>query len=703
MWMILGIGLPGFVKGMVIMMKIWRSSIRGKLILCFLIPVLCIVILGLTSYAKASEKILDNYEGSTAAGINTAAQYYGLIMNNLEDISLQLQNDAIMKQYFTGYYKKDAARENEILLTLRNNVVFMATANSIVENIAVITNYGKEIASHGSFIQESGKEQPYTIYKESEEAKQVSASKKRLLWSGYHEFFDRELGIDKNKYGIALVREYYNTGSSPIGYIMIDVKKKVLQEVIDDLDLPEGSHFAFISPDGREITEGEASETPVFTSTPFFLQSVKDEAPNGSDYVVNENKKYFYVYAKIGDTGAMACALIPYAHLAKQADIIKNLTFIMVSIAAVLAIITGILISGDISHTIHNIIQKLALAADGDLTVRIENHRMDEFGTLSKSVNHMIQNMKNLLEMTAVISNKVLTSTQQVDSSSQLLLESGKNIKTAISDIQLGVIDQAQDAEQCLVQTNDLAVRINRVNDNTDEIDKLAGTAISVVKEGIVIIDNLGAKTEASAEMNRATISKIQELEKESRAISDILKVITEITVQTNLLSLNASIEAARAGEAGKGFAVVAEEIRKLAADSAEAAKKIGIMIDSIQTKTKSTVDTVRQTEVIVSYQEEALQNTVEAFKNINNYVDKLVNKLGEISKEIKDIEEAKSLTLNAIANISAISEETAAASEEVEATAEDQLRAVSALGEEAMELKENVRQLEEAMKRFTL
>ena len=684
-------------------MKLWGSSIRGKLIICFLIPVLCIITLGLISYSKASEKIIGNYEGSTAASINTAAQYYALIMNNVEDISLQLQNDAIMKQYFTGYYKKNAGQENEILMTLRNNIVFMATANSIVENIVVITNYGKEIASHGSFIQASKEKLPYMVFKETEEAKLVSATKKKLLWSGYHEFFDSELGMKKDKYGITLVREYYNTGSNPIGYIMIDVKKNILQKVIDDLGLPAGSYFAFISPDGREITKGEDSGNPIFTSTAFYQKVVDKEEESGYEYVELEKKKYFYVYAKVEDTGAIACALIPYSHLAKQADIIKMITFIIVLIAVALAISTGVLISGDISKTIHKIMSKLALAAEGNLTVQINTKRKDEFGTLSNSVNHMIHNMKHLIEKTTIISNKVLTSSDKVDSSTQIMLESSKNIGIAITDIQHGVTDQAQDTEQCLVQTNDLADRINRVYDNAGEIDKIAGTASSIVKDGIAIVDDLGAKTAATADINKATIANILELESESRAISDIINVITEITVQTNLLSLNASIEAARAGEAGKGFAVVAEEIRKLATDSADAAKKIGVMINTIQSKTRSTVASVRQTEVIVSSQEAALHNTVEAFEQINFYVGELVDKLGNISEEIKDIEKAKALTLNAIVNISAISEETAAASEEVETTAEDQLRAVRALNEEATELKENVKQLEEAIKSFTI
>ncbi|MBP1756056.1 MAG: methyl-accepting chemotaxis sensory transducer [Firmicutes bacterium] len=684
-------------------MKLWESSIRGKLIICFLIPVMCIIILGLVSYSKASTKIIGNYESSTAASINTAAEYYELILNNVEDMSLQLQNDAIMKQYFTGFYKKDAGQENETLRMLRNNVMSMATANSIIENIAIIANYGKEITSTGSIIQEAKEDIPYKVYQETEEAKQVSSAKNKMAWSGYHTFFDQKLGTKPEKYGITLVREYYNTASQPVGYIMIDVKKDVLQEVIEGLDLPKGSSFAFICPDGREITDTEDDKSSIFSGQDFFRASLDSDEISGFDYVTVNKEKYFYVYAKIGESASMACALIPYSHLTKQADIIKTITIIIVLIAATLAIATGILISGNISSSIHKIISKLALAAQGDLTVRISTKQKDEFGTLGDSVNHMIHNMKSLIEKTNQISDKVLESSYKVDSSSQIMLESSKSIGIAISDIQQGVTDQAQDTEQCLVQTNDLAERINRVYDNTGEINEIAGTAMSVVGEGLAIVDDLGNKTEATADINKTTIRNIQELERESKAISDIIGVITEITVQTNLLSLNASIEAARAGEAGRGFAVVAEEIRKLAADSGDAAKKIGVIINGIQSKTKSTVDSVKQTEVIVKSQEAALQNTVEAFENIKIYVETLVKKIGNISDEIKDIEKAKAMTLNAIVNISAISEETAAASEEVETTAEDQLRAVKALNEEASELKENVKQLEEAMKIFII
>lgn len=679
-----------------------RISIRKQLILCFFIPVLCIIILGLVSYRQASQIIVSNYEDASIANINTAGEYYNLILTNVEDKSLQILNDTIIKQYYSGYYKKNVAEENEILKTLRNNIVAMATADSIVENIAVITRYGKEAVSYGSFLQTSA-ETPYEAYVKTEEAKQVMETQKDNLWYGYHKFFDDGLGIKENDYGISLIRQYYNSGSKPIGFIMIDVKKSILQDVISGLNLPEGSSFAFITPDGREITDSDEGMELLFTDKQFYIDSTQNDNDNGYKYVDVKGIKYLYVYTKVGDTGVMACSLIPASYFTGQADIIRNLTIVIVCIASFIAILTGFLISNGISGAIKNIMDKLSVAANGNLTIEIKTKRKDEFRNLVSSINHMIINMKNLIEKTSRINNKVLGSSNLVASSSEHMLESSKNISNAIHDIQHGVVEQAEDTEQCLSQTNDLSERIGRVYNNAGDMDQIAATAKDIVKEGIIIIDNLSKKAKATAEINRTTISNIEELEAETISIGSIIKVITEIADQTNLLALNANIEAARAGTAGKGFVVVADEIRKLAEGSSEAASKISQIIGHIQNKTKVAVATVKETEVIIQSQEDALHNTIHAFENINTHVERLAKMIDSISSEIHDIEQSKATTLNAIMNISAISEESAAASEEVETTAEKQLNSVTELNEAAQELRGQVKQLEEAISAFKI
>jgi methyl-accepting chemotaxis protein len=224
-----------------------------------------------------------------------------------------------------------------------------------------------------------------------------------------------------------------------------------------------------------------------------------------------------------------------------------------------------------------------------------------------------------------------------------------------------------------------------------------------VVGDGLVIIDELNNKSKDTTNVTQLVIKDIEELEKQSQNIGNFVGIINEIASQTNLLSLNASIEAARAGEAGRGFAVVADEIRKLADQSIEAANQIQSIVTEIQNKTQGTVQSAKQAESIVESQMESLNKTIKVFEEINNHVGNLVNNLDIISVGIKGIESAKNVSMDAISNISAVAQETAAASEEVSATATSQISSVENLSQSAMELADNAKKLEQAIKLFKI
>jgi methyl-accepting chemotaxis protein len=223
-----------------------------------------------------------------------------------------------------------------------------------------------------------------------------------------------------------------------------------------------------------------------------------------------------------------------------------------------------------------------------------------------------------------------------------------------------------------------------------------------VVNDGIDVVDQLNISTKENIKITNATIKDIEELESESKAITDIITVLNDIAGQTNLLSLNASIEAARAGDAGRGFSVVADEIRKLSDKSVIAAAEIEGIIDRIVKKTQSTVKTVNQAETISKLTDTKLMNVVQLFNNINIHVDDLTTKMQKITAGIDDIDKTKNDTLNAIESISAVAEETSAASEEVDATARQQLEAVTKLNEAAKFLNNDALDLKSTIQLFT-
>jgi methyl-accepting chemotaxis protein len=282
-------------------------------------------------------------------------------------------------------------------------------------------------------------------------------------------------------------------------------------------------------------------------------------------------------------------------------------------------------------------------------------------------------------------------------------LGSTKDISLAIDEIEKGVVQQANDTEQCLFQMSDLSNKINHVYENTYEIEQIAKETKIIVGEGIVTMEELNSKSSATTDITHVVINEIEELEVQSRSISNFVGVINDIASQTNLLSLNASIEAARAGDAGRGFAVVAEEIRKLADQSVNASNQIKSIVSTIQNKTKGTVVSAKQAKDIVESQMQSLAKTISTFENINEHVGSLVNNLNNIAEGVKGIESAKDETLDAIRNISAVSQQTATSSEEVSATANNQIASVEYLSQSAAELAEDSKKLEEAIQIFQI
>ena len=164
---------------------------------------------------------------------------------------------------------------------------------------------------------------------------------------------------------------------------------------------------------------------------------------------------------------------------------------------------------------------------------------------------------------------------------------------------------------------------------------------------------------------------------------------------------MNASIEAARAGENGRGFAVVADEIRKLADQSMQAGNQIKDIVGNIHTTTNQTTESAQKTEEFINKQATSLEETIVVFGEINTCVDELVSGLQYMMVRMTEVGEEKNGVENGISNISAVSQETAAAAEEITATLNEQVVSISYLNEKAEQLATRVRALEEATSQF--
>ncbi|MDE7258386.1 MAG: hypothetical protein K2N77_03985, partial [Lachnospiraceae bacterium] len=292
---------------------------------------------------------------------------------------------------------------------------------------------------------------------------------------------------------------------------------------------------------------------------------------------------------------------------------------------------------------------------------------------------------------------------EQVSSASEAFGQTAEDIQNAITEIDTGVTQLDANSEDCLTQMDSLSDKIGTVADGTKEIITMTQNTSSSISEGISSMSVLTDSAKKTSEITDHVIQAIEALSDKSRSIGQIVESINSIARETNLLSLNASIEAARAGESGRGFAVVAEQIRKLADQSAQSAGQIQLIIDDIVSTTYKVVDIAKEAESTVDFQEKAVSQTTEAFVTMDSQVHTLLDSISEISDSMRNMEEARTATLNAIAGISAISAETSAGSGNVSQTVSAQRDTIQTLDTAANILQERAAELTNLLRQFTI
>ena len=378
-------------------------------------------------------------------------------------------------------------------------------------------------------------------------------------------------------------------------------------------------------------------------------------------------------------------------------------TIIIVILSIVLAGLVGYYISRGITKTISKINDFSKKASAGDLTAELSTKRSDELGLLTDNISVMLSSMKGLIGQTSDISKTLEDSITTVADTSNKVSNISQEISRAMQEIVQGSACQAENAEEGAKKMNSLATKINDVTENTVSIQNIANDTVSLTKKGLSSIENLDQIVNNTTASTRAVITDIEALDKQSKSISDIIKVISSIADQTNLLSLNAAIEAARAGESGKGFAVVADEVRNLAEQSLQSSKSIGKIIKNIQLQTSKTVEKTTSAAELLESQNEAIKDSIKTFQDIWASMNNLITNLKQIVIGIGEVEQAKDETLNSMESISSVSQQSASASQEVCASIQEQLASIEELDTQAQKLTVAAGQLSESINRFKL
>ncbi|SHJ62243.1 methyl-accepting chemotaxis protein [Clostridium cavendishii DSM 21758] len=290
-----------------------------------------------------------------------------------------------------------------------------------------------------------------------------------------------------------------------------------------------------------------------------------------------------------------------------------------------------------------------------------------------KETNDLLKSLQTSMEVVSDTSNILDQNINIFKNSLDGVKNKSRYITNSIHDMASGTEEEAESVNEIAGAIQDTVLSMENIQGFSKEISQITLVMNREVEEGAKDITDMNSKMATVNQAVGIALSTVMRLQDNLNEINSFLESITQIAKQTNLLSLNAAIEAARAGEEGKGFAVVADEIRKLADKSTSIVGDINKIIENITINTNDAVDKVKEGDLavtegskIVNKVSEKFSKIHESFEETNGYIIKQNETINIATGLFKNIE-------SQVDNISAISEEHAASTEEILSSAAEQ------------------------------
>jgi methyl-accepting chemotaxis protein len=289
------------------------------------------------------------------------------------------------------------------------------------------------------------------------------------------------------------------------------------------------------------------------------------------------------------------------------------------------------------------LLEEVGEATEGDLTVRASLSSL-EISTIADLFNAIIDSLQEIALEVKQSSGQVSSSLQDNEAAIRLLSEQA--------------IKEAEGTRNTLSSVEAMSQSIQEVASNAGQAANIADDTYSTVRESTSAMANTVDSIASLRHTVGETAKKMKRLGESSQKISQVVSLIEEIALKTNLLAINASVEASRAGEQGQGFSVVAEQVGMLAEQSAAATKEIAQIVASIQIETQEVTQAMEAgTEQVV--------DTTRSIESTKESLGLVLQKSQEINQLMRSISQATVSQANASQTIAGLMQQMTQMSEQ--------------------------------------
>ena len=687
-------------------MKFFRK-LGFQLVLFFIVAItIPIVMLMVSSITTTSSSMENNMKVTSEQTLNEAQNQFTTYLKTLsQPVDLLTRKNEVK-------HLEDQGTLSDNVKAVRDSLIASVKVTNGAERAFFATNTNLEITGWGEYNPETGTLSKGGLENGVDRTKEVwyTDCKGLKARNSIYAYFSKPYySKDFDKTIITVSQEIKHSDGTNYGTVGMHIDFSEITDFVQGIGLLNTGFVVLADEDGNILVNNDNNKYVTDSVSGLNCWSTvkgltEDDYDKAFSFDENINgEKVHVVTSKDAVTGWTLVGFISSKETSATTNKMISNTVIFSIIAFVIGIGIALSVTASMTKEIKKVSGHMKDVASGDLTDRIDVKKKNEFGDLENNFNNMVENMAVLIKGVEEKSGVIVDASAKIAGVSKSTTETVGQVSEAIQSVAVGASGQADSTQTATQEVENLADRLKETKAYVTDISEMSVETQKLSNRGLTIVDELITKGQRSIDNSKISKEVVSEMVSSIEKINFISDAITEITEQTNLLSLNASIEAARAGESGKGFAVVADEIRKLAEQSQQSTDEIKQIVNEITIKSQQVEQTMDESVGIIEEQNVSIKDAKELFNTISDSVNGLKEGLDNITQLNEAMDTNRNNVVSKMEDVAAVATETAAASEEVTASAVDVEQTMHDLNEFTVELDNIAEALKEAIDKFKL